>query len=311
MPDGEVHQISELPQVVEVMPVKLLMTSCGSTSDMIAIHGVDKEQFTKFRNYIIKQDELELFRNTRSGALAGDRIAARYGWKVGQQVTLPELRNISFTVNGIFTTNGTTDDFLILMGRKFVQEASNEQGISNHVLVKLKPEADPTEVKQAIDNLPFTIQTSTQPEQVHLSSALGQLTDLVEVSKVVIAVIIVVILIAMGNAMSMTTRERSREFGIMRTLGFRKKAILLLVISEGVIQTALGGIIGCAAVQIAISARLFKTVSACGFNVNFIAGPYVWVVGLAMIITAGILGSLVPAYNISTLDVVTAIARED
>jgi hypothetical protein len=40
-----------LPQVAEVMPVKLLMTACGSTTDVMALHGVDRELF----NYLDKE----------------------------------------------------------------------------------------------------------------------------------------------------------------------------------------------------------------------------------------------------------------
>ena len=293
------------------MPVKLLMTSCQSTSDIIAMHGVDKDLFQSFREYVIDDAGLTAFKNKKDGALVGDRIAARYGWKIGQNVTLTELKGVSFNVCGIFTTHGTADDFVILAGRKFLQEADEQQGISNMILVKLAPNANATKVKQQIDDLPFTFSPATQSEKAHLSAALEQLSDLVAVSQIVIGVIVFVILIAMGNAIAMATRERSREFGILRTLGYSRRAILSLVIGEGFMQTIVGGLLGCLTVQLIISFHLVKSISTCGFTVGFTAGPFVWSVGLGVIIAAGVCGSFIPAVRAANLDIVTAIRRND
>ena len=73
------------------MPIKLLMTSCQSASDIIAMHGIDKDIFQKFRDYTVSADAVSAFRGDKSGALVGNMIADRYGWKVGQNVVLTEL----------------------------------------------------------------------------------------------------------------------------------------------------------------------------------------------------------------------------
>jgi putative ABC transport system permease protein len=293
------------------MPVKLLMTSCQSTTDVIAIHGVDKDLFTQFRKYTVAPADVEAFRADTSGALVGDRVAARYGWRKGQHVVLKELRGISFTIRGLFTTEGSTDDFLILAGRRFLQEAVEEQGTSNRVLIRLVEGASPAEVSQAVDALPMTVTTDTRSEEAFLSASLDQLADLVSVSRLVIAGIVAVLLVAMGNAISMATRQRRSELAILRTLGFQKGAILGLVVSEGALQALLGGAIGCLAVQGMVSAGLIKTVSTCGFIVIFDAGPYVLGLTMAAVVLAATLGSLLPAWNASRMNIVAAIRRED
>ncbi len=300
-----------LPQVAEAMPVKLLMTTCESASDIIALHGVDKEKFLVFREYTVDDAALAEFRTVKDGALVGHRIAARYGWKRGQNVTLPQLKGVSFKVCGIFTTHGTADDFIVLVGRTYLQEVDDAQGISNMVLVKLDKGANADAVKTKIDGLPLTVSTDTQPEKAHLSTALDQLQDLVNVSKIVIGVIIFVILIAMGNAIAMTTRERTREFGILRTLGYGKSAILALVVGEGVLQTLAGGIAGCLVVEALLLADIVRSVSTCGLTVAFVSGPAVWFVGVGVIVLAGLAGSIMPALRAARLDIVSAIRRQD
>ena len=293
------------------MPIKLLMTSCQSASDIIAMHGVDKDIFQRFREYDVSKAAVEAFRGDKSGTLVGNMIARRYGWKVGQNVVLKELDGISFNISGIFTTDGSADDFLILAGRRFQQEAVKEQGVSNRVMIRLKPGFDADAVTSAIDALPIPVKTVTQREETFMSASIDQLRDMVTISRIVIVVIIAVILIAMGNAISMTTLERTREFGILRTLGFRRGAILSMGISEGTVQALLGAVIGCAIVQGVISANLLKAVSTCGITITLSAGYSVWLVGIGIICLGGLLGSLTPAWRASRLEIVTAIAHEE
>ncbi len=306
--------------MAEVMPIKLLMTSCQSQTDMIAIHGVDKEQFTRFRDYDVAPAALAAFRADDSGALVGEKIADRYGWKVGQPVTLPDLNNISFTVRGVFSTGGTPDDHLIFTDRFFLQQADRggdevvagkPVNVSNRVLIRLNPGEDADVACAAIDGLPMTIQTVTQSEDAFLATSLDQLSDLVAVSKLVIGGIIVVILIAMGNAVSMAVRQRRAELGVLRTLGFQRSSILAMVVIEAGLQALIGGVLGCVGVYVVISANLIKTVSTCGLTVTLTAGSAALTLALAAIVAAAMIGSIVPAWNVSRCDIPSAIRRED
>jgi putative ABC transport system permease protein len=293
------------------MPVKMLMTACGSASDMIAVHGVDKDRFGDFRHYTVPAEALRAFRATANGALVGERIAARYGWRTGHNVSIAELGGIAFVVSGIFTTHGTAEDYTILTGRRFVQEAVNEQGISNYVLVSPRPGADLDGLAAAIDALPLTVQTETKAEQAHLAVALDQLRDLARAGRYVVGLVAMVILIAMGNAFSMMTRERTREFAVLRTLGFGKAAILGLVLGEGCLLAFGGGLAGCAAVQVLTSLGLVKTISSCSVTISLTAGPAVWAAATGAVTLAGGLGCLLPAWTCSRLPIVGALRRGD
>ncbi|MFC1498917.1 ABC transporter permease [Verrucomicrobiota bacterium] len=311
MPDSEVFRIRALPQVAEVMPVRLKMTSCLSSTDMIAIHGVDKDIFTVFKKYNLDEKALESFRTDKSGALLGEKIARRYGWKIGQNVTLAQLNGISFNVSGIFSTAGAADDFVILMGRRFLQEAEDDQGMSHYAAIKIKEGVDSISACNEIDSLPLTVQTTTLPERAHLSSVLSQLTDLVKISKIVVAVIVGVVLIAIGNSISMVTRDRSNEFGTLRTLGFQKADIIKIVLGESVIQAFLGALAGCLIVQILDFGGFVQTISTCDVSLEFSAGINEWLFAVPVIVLAAVIGSIVPAWNAASLDIVKALRRDD
>lgn len=303
--------IRALPQVVEVMPVRLKMTSCQSSSDVIAIHGVDKDLLPVFRKLGIDPSQMEAFKADAAGALVGERIAARYGWKLGQNVTLTEMDGVSFNVRGIFNRRGSADDFLIFTGRRFLQELDNAQGISNYVLVKSKPDTDQAALCKAIEVLPLTMTPAAQPEHSQLMTILDQMYDLVRLSRGVITVIIFVVLIAVGNAISMSTRDRSREFGIMRTLGFGRQSIMFMVLGEGFLQGVYGALLGCLVVQVLASAHLVRTVSTCSVTLDFIVGIEAWVKVVVMVAAAAVLGSILPAWNASRLDIVAALRPKE
>jgi putative ABC transport system permease protein len=265
----------------------------------------------RFRAYDIDADVIEAFRKDTAGALVGRKIARRYGWKRGQNVTLTELNGISFNVIGFLPQRGSSDDYLIYTGRRFLQEADSEQGLSHYVLVKAKPGAEPSSVCRAIDALPLTIETATQPEEALVTTILDQLADLVRLSRWVIAVIISVVLIAVGNAISMTVMDRSKEFGVMRTLGFPRRAIAGVVIGEGLLQGLIGAAVGCLAVQLLVWGNLVKAISTCALTVEFYVGATQWLITIAAVALAAGLGSMAPAWKASRLDIVESLRRQE
>ena len=295
------------------MPVKLLMTACGSTTDVMALHGVDKEMFTSFYKYEIDPELLADFRADKSSAIAERKIVERFGWKVGDQVTLPELNNIGFRLAGVFECDSASQDNIIIADRRFVQEAVDEQGIANHVLVKLKEGADPSEMCKAIDALPFTVDTLTQPEHLFLLAEIEQLDDLMRVSRVVISVILVVILVAIGNAISMAARERYSEMGVLRTLGFSKGSIMLLIIGEAVMYSLAGSIAGAMIVQSLIFTGVVDTLPTWGsvLSIAMTANIFTWSVTVGMVVVAGILGSIIPAWKAAHINICTAIRQSE
>jgi putative ABC transport system permease protein len=288
-----------------------MMTSCQSSSDVIAIHGVDKDRLLVFRRLRVDPAPFAAFCADTSGALVGEKIARRYGWKLGQNVTLAELQGVSFNVRGIVPTRGAVDDFLIYVGRRFLQEAAGEQGVSHYVLVKPKPGLEVRDVCRAIDDLPLTVQVQSLPEEAVVTTVLDQLNDLVRLSRAVILIIVLVVLIAVGNAISMATRDRLREFGVLRTLGFPRRAVAVLVLGEGVLLGAIGAALGCLVVQGLSAAHLVRSVSTCALTVDFGCGAREWAATLALVVAAAALGSLAPAWAAARTDLVAALRPQE
>lgn len=311
LPDSAAQQIAAVPGVALAMPVFYLETPCQSATDVTVVHGVDKHLFMQFRAFSIPPQALQQFMRDRTAALVGDRIAARYGWRPGQFVTMQELRGISFTIAGIFTTHGSIYDSLILLDRVFLQDTLGKRGTSSLVIVKPADEVDAAALAARIDALPLPVPVQTQSEQAHLSTALAQLRDLIDVSRVVQAVVVLLLLIAMGNGVAMAMRDRTREFGVLRTLGFRGGHIALLVLGEILLLAVAGALLGCAITHALVRAGVLDTVSACGFTISLRMHAWVWLVCLGLIAAVAALSGAAPAWRAGHVDVVSTIRKDD
>src|SRR5688500_1824300 len=127
LPVSYADQIAELPHVVAVMPEKFLLSNCKTTTDMIAIHGVEADKLRKFREIEIAEAEYAACAGERGAAIIGSQVAEKYGWAPGDQVTLQQLGGVSFTVRGVYKADGSHDN-LILVDREYLELSTNQIG---------------------------------------------------------------------------------------------------------------------------------------------------------------------------------------
>ena len=80
----------------------------------------------------------------------------------------------------------------------------------------------------------------------------------------IIAAITFSLLLVMGNMMAMTVRERTREVGLLKALGFQRGTIAGLFISEALLVTTIGALLG-----IGVAVLLFRSVDLSLYLPNF------------------------------------------
>ncbi|MCP4708762.1 MAG: ABC transporter permease, partial [Planctomycetes bacterium] len=84
LPDFYSRKIEAIPGVREVIPMKIVVNVCRASLDVVTLRGVIVEQFIEQRNDIeIIEGSLENWRKTYNGALVGEVLARRRGFKVG------------------------------------------------------------------------------------------------------------------------------------------------------------------------------------------------------------------------------------
>jgi len=139
-------------------------------------------------------------------------------------------------------------------------------------------------------------------------SIIGQINDITSGVKIGALVVSIIALIAAGvgimNIMLVSVTERTKEIGIRKALGARKKNILLQFLIEAVVLCIIGGVIGIF-IGIAIGNLAGSAINAQA------AVPYDWVIlGISLCVFVGVLFGTYPAYKAANLDPIEALRYE-
>jgi putative ABC transport system permease protein len=103
----------------------------------------------------------------------------------------------------------------------------------------------------------------------------------------------------------MSVRERTREIGIMKTLGFSVTRIMAMIIGESLLVALIGGLSGLLLAYLGVTA-----LAASGTLTGISIPGSVWATGIGWMLLLGLLTAAVPAYNALKLNIVTALGRK-
>jgi len=239
LPVHYADQIEQLPHVTAVMPVRFLLSFCGTTTDLVSVHGVEPDLLRSFRTLELPEEHYQAFASERGAAIVGRNIAAKYGWQVGQQVSLPQLKGIGFTVRGVFDSPGSSLEEVVLVDREYLETTINEIGVTTMLLVEVDSPDHLDETGALIDELTanYDKQTKSGPEKGFIADQISGFKELVRFSQLVAYAALLMLLTAVANSVSMSVRERLREMAVMKLLGFDSRQVATLIMIE---TTALG-----------------------------------------------------------------------
>ncbi len=261
--------------------------------------------------------ERETFIKDRNTMIVGKQIADKYGWKTGQ--TVPIFSNIyqqkngkrswDLTIAGIFTSSkkNNPDSFILFNYDYFNETTAFRKDMLGYIIFLTKDAGLNDGIKEKIDssfaNSPYA--TDTVTEQQFSAAFASQIGNIGLIITIVVSAAFITILFIVGNTMVMAVRERTREIGIMKTLGFPNARILKLIIGESLLIALSGGIFG-----LALASIFVTLLGKLGLLAGLTIPNSVWASGLLWMILLGILTAAVPAYNALKLNIVTALGRK-
>jgi putative ABC transport system permease protein len=260
----------------------------------------------------------QTFLRERTAALVGENMAKKWGWKVGDHV--PISSNIfsqkngshtwDFTIAGIFTKRIEQLDtnFMVFPFAYFDETRSlDKDKIGWLTLRTTSPEVN-DKVAKAIDtmfaNSPY--ETATDTEKAFNKAFVAQLGNIALIVGLVVGAAFATILMIVGNTMVMTVRERTREIGVLKTLGFSGERILRLVLGESVLLSLIGGVIGTGISALAI---MNLRQSLMQFVPGMTLSPGIVLLAIGIMLVLGIVTGLVPAVGAMRLKIVAALGR--
>jgi putative ABC transport system permease protein len=261
----------------------------------------DAQTFLKvFDEATIVQGSAKDWIGDRTGLLAGELLMKKYGWKLGQKVTLKGdiyPVNLELTIRASFKG---PDETAVYFHHQYIEEAlPRVKGFVGWYWIKAESlaavERLPKEIDAMFDNSSVPTRTETEKEmQNGFVSMLGNVKLLVTSIGTIIAV---VILLIAANTMAMTARERVTEIAVLRTLGFPKGTILGLILGESVLLSLIGGFLGVGLFVLAFpgfrQGLLYSPMG--GFAGGMRLFPEVVATGFVVAVLVGLFAGLVPA----------------
>ena len=256
-------KIRAIPGVVACASLSWFGGYWKDPANQFANFAVDEQQvFDVQMASTIPPDQKEAFIRDRTGAVAGRRLAARYGWKVGDRITLlgspygvtPEL-----TLRGIFS-GGPDDQFWFHW--EYLNEAMGRMNLVGLYWVRLAKPEMASRVGQAIDQMFRNTDNETKTESLSafLLSFIAMLGNVRLIILMIGSAVTFAILLVVTNTMAMSIRERFAEAAVMRSLGYRPAHIIGLFMAESILLTMLGALIGIGGAKVLFDAIRISTV---------------------------------------------------
>ena len=208
-----------------------------------------------YPEFVLTPSETKAFLADRKGFVAGRKLAAKYGWKIGDTITLKGTifqGNWDFVLRGIYRGRDNTIDetqfyfhwdYLNETMKKTMPRRADQVGF--YMIMVTRPDLS-TDVALAIDKTfkNSLAETLTETEKAFNQGFIAMSEAIVMAVQMVSFVIIIIIMAVVANTMAMTTRERIGDYAIMKTMGFGGTAIAVLVFGESLVITMIGCFIG-------------------------------------------------------------------
>ena len=273
--------------------------------------ATDPEEYLKVASdKIMPPEQLKAWQHDRAGAIVDVTLANKYGWKLGDRITLQANifpTNLDLTIRGIYHRDPPQN--ALYFDAKYLEEAVPWfKGQAGWYAAQVDSAEHVAEASHQIDamfhNSP--LQTKTESEKAF---QLGFIASLGNVKAFILGIcgaVMFTIMLVSANTMAMSVRSRTREVAVLKTLGFTRQGVPSIFVSESVALSLAGGILG-VLVAVPVITGLTHRFIGLGIPLDMkIKGPTV-VLSLVVAVVLGIVSGYLPAYRASRMNIVEAL----
>lgn len=278
--------------------------------------AVDPDSYFKvYDEYVVDPAELAAFRADRRGVIVGSKTAAKYGWRVGDQVPLkgtvyPGVW--SFTIRGIYHgRDDKVDTSQFLMHWAYVNEKVKSllPSLADRVgifAVAIRNPSEVTSTSAAIDSLfrNSLAETRTESQKSFQLGFISMVDTILLAIQTVAYVVVLIIMAVMANTMAMASRERTREYATLKALGFGPGFVYGLVFGESLAMAAVGGGLG-VVLTFPLASAFFAATR--DLFVVFEVTPVTIALQIGAALLIGLTAALAPAINSSRIRIVDGL----
>jgi putative ABC transport system permease protein len=278
-------------------------------------------------NYNILTTNITAGRNLEAGdsgvVVLSENNSAYFGAGVGDTVTILDQ---TFTVVGIHGTSSASDSLTLYMNLSDAQSVTNNTGYITSFRVFAQSSDVVTQVSSTISSLHSELTVTTGQERLSQLEALQstyntalanaqtsvsqtEATAVEEIIVVVAATSLIVLFV-----MLYTVRERTKEIGTLKAIGFSNMTVMGQFMLEGILLSMLAGVVGIAIGTIAaptLSSLLLPSITGTrGLSSAATLNPQLILLAFGAAILLGTLGSLYPAWRAAKIRPAEAMKYE-
>src|ERR1051326_6723933 len=310
IPMAHMQKMKTVPGVKEVMPFSWFGGIYKDERNFFANFAVDAAKLREVLPEVKMSDaEWQSFINDRQGAIVGRKLVMLYGFTPGQRVSLRSPiynQTVEFIIRGVYTG---LDEKTLYFHHEYVNELVPDWAkdqVSTFSILANTPE-DVPRVSKEIDSLFANADapTKTESEREFALSFQTMMGGVKQFLYGIMAAITFSLLLVMGNTMAMTVRERTREVGTLKAIGFQRGTITALFLGEALIVSCIGAAIG-----IGAAALLFRSVDLSLYIPNlisFVPTGQTLAIAFGLSMAVGFISVVYSAYRVSGLTIAEAL----
>jgi putative ABC transport system permease protein len=283
---------------------------------MFARFATDADKIFDVRTEIKLPDDQKLaFQRDRTGCVIGRGVAESQKFKIGDKFTIVGdiyPFNLELTVRGIFDADNNVD--LLYFNRQYLDESIREsrRGNAGMFMILANSVEDVPRIEKAVDTMfrNSPTQTKTESESAFSLSFVSFLGNIKLFLLIVCAAVMFTMLLVSANTIAMSVRERVREVGVLKVLGFTNAMVLGIILTEALIVSLLGGVLGVFLASM-MTGVVRKGPAFLDQLKTLSLSPSVALICLGIAAVVGVMSAFVPAYQASRISILEALRSTD
>lgn len=310
LPISDLQRIQTVQGVKAVMPFTWFGGIYKDEKNFFANFAVDPKKLREiYPEMKMSEAEWQAFTTDRQGAVVGQKLGKLYGFTPGQRITLTSPiynQGIEFIVRGVYTGG---DEKTLFFQHEYLNELAPEWAKDHAGLFSMlanSPE-DVPRIATAIDSMFVNTDapTKTESEREFAMSFQAMMGGVKQFLYGIMGAITFSLLLVMGNTMAMTVRERTKEVGTLKAIGFKRHTIAGLFLGEAVLLSTVGAAIGIGAAAVVF--RSFDMSLYLPNFISFVPETETLIAAFVLSIFVGIVSVIYSTYRVTGLTIAEAL----
>ncbi len=312
------QRIERIPGIHTCMKLTWFGGVYKDPKDFFPQFAVDADKITDiFSEATFDPQQIAAFLKDRTGCIVGVKTMDRFGWKVGDKITLqgtlwpcdPQL-----TIRGVYT--GGIDETNLFFHHEYMDELCGKLGLTGTFWLRANSAQDVPLIIERIDAMfaNSDAETKTETERAFVLEFVSMIGNVKVLIGSICTVVVFTMVLVTASTMSMTIRERSREIAVLKAVGFDGIKLFGLLLAESFGLALAGGVLGCgSAWALAWALTNLDNIAARtnGMFIMFEVSPHILAGGILIAAGLGVVSCLVPAWTALRTSVVNGLKELD